>query len=153
MRTLENKIPPVALTLVLAGAMWLAALCTPALSLTIPFRWAACLALETLGGLASLAGVMAFRNAQTTTNPLTPEGTSAMVKGGIYGVSRNPMYLGFLLMLAGWSVFVAHALAFGFLPLFVLYMNRFQIAPEERALLQKFGPAFTAYRSAVRRWL
>ena len=63
------------------------------------------------------------------------------------------MYLGFLLALTGWAVFLSHALAFALLPAFVLYMNRFQILPEERALASKFGHQFTDYSHSVRRWL
>lgn len=76
-----------------------------------------------------------------------------MVTSGVYRVSRNPMYLGFLLALAWWVVFLSHLLAFALLPLFMWYMNRFQIVPEERALAAKFGSEFTEYSRAVRRWL
>jgi len=63
------------------------------------------------------------------------------------------MYLGFLLALVGWAVFLANALAFVLVPLFVMYMNRFQITPEERALSALFGTEFSAYRQRVRRWV
>jgi protein-S-isoprenylcysteine O-methyltransferase Ste14 len=63
------------------------------------------------------------------------------------------MYVGFLFLLAGWSVFLGHALAYPFLPAFVLYMNRFQILPEERALLERFGGDYLDYLQTVRRWL
>ena len=63
------------------------------------------------------------------------------------------MYLGFLFALLGWAVFLSHLLAIALLPFFVLYMNRFQIEPEERALLAKFGEQFNEYRRSVRRWL
>jgi protein-S-isoprenylcysteine O-methyltransferase Ste14 len=76
-----------------------------------------------------------------------------MVTSGVYGVSRNPMYVGFLLVLIGWAAFLSHALAFALLPLFVAYMNRFQIEPEERALSAKFGGQFQEYRRSVRRWV
>jgi protein-S-isoprenylcysteine O-methyltransferase Ste14 len=57
----------------------------------------------------------------------------------MYKLSRNPMYLGFLLVLVGWAVFLSNALAFVFVPAFIFYMNRFQIEPEEKALAGKFG--------------
>lgn len=63
------------------------------------------------------------------------------------------MYLGFLLGLIGWAIFLSNFLALIFLPIFVLYLNRFQIGPEERALVSVFGHEFAAYRSKVRRWL
>lgn len=74
-------------------------------------------------------------------------------KFGVYCFSRNPMYLGFLLALAGWIVYLSNVLAALLLPAFVAYMNRFQIKPEERALLTKFGPSFAHYMAAVPRWL
>ena len=63
------------------------------------------------------------------------------------------MYLGLLLTLVGWATFLANTLGFGWLPLFILFMNRFQIMPEERALAKRFGRDFVAYQSKVRRWL
>jgi protein-S-isoprenylcysteine O-methyltransferase Ste14 len=63
------------------------------------------------------------------------------------------MYLGFLLLLTGWAVYLSHALAFVFLPVFVCYMNRFQIRPEERALRRIFGEQYQRYRASVRRWI
>ena len=72
---------------------------------------------------------------------------------GVYAATRNPMYLGLLLVITGWAVFLSNAVAFLFLPAFVSYMNRFQIEPEERALAARFGQAFVTYKSRARRWL
>ena len=63
------------------------------------------------------------------------------------------MYLGMLLVLAGWAVWLASVAAVAVLPAFVLYMNRLQIEPEERALASRFGSDFEDYRRSVRRWL
>ena len=117
--------------------------------------WCAAIAVLLVGvGLAiCLAGVVRFRRAKTTVNPLTPETTTAMVTSGVYRFSRNPMYLGFLLALTGWAVFLSHALAFALLPAFVLYMTRFKILPEEWVLAAKSGHQFTGYSHSVRRWL
>lgn len=76
-----------------------------------------------------------------------------MVSSGIYRFTRNPMYLGFLLVLAEWAIYLSNILAFALLPLFKWYMNRFQILPEERALDAKFSHALTAYKCSVRLWL
>ncbi len=72
---------------------------------------------------------------------------------GIYSITRNPMYLGLLFVLTAWSIFLANPLPFLMLPVFMLYINRFQIAPEERALTALFGSDFAAYQSRVRRWI
>lgn len=105
------------------------------------------------GVCVALLGVASFRRARTTVNPLKPEKASALVMSGIYRYTRNPMYLGLLLALLGWAFFLSNALAFLSLPAFILYMNRFQIAPEERVLAARFGQEFAAYLSKVRRWL
>jgi len=63
------------------------------------------------------------------------------------------MYLGFLLVLLGWALYLSHPLAFAFLPAFVVYMNRFQIGPEEKVMRAKFGAEYCSYVSSVRRWL
>ncbi len=78
---------------------------------------------------------------------------SSLVTSGVYTISRNPMYLGGLIMLLGWGILLSNAPALVCLPVYVLYINRFQIEPEERALTLLFGPAYTAYTARARRWL
>ncbi|WP_420538477.1 methyltransferase family protein [Marinobacter subterrani] len=73
-----------------------------------------------------------------------------MIPGGL---PRNPMYVGFGVWLLAWGVFLASVWALVGVVFFVLYMNRFQIEPEERALRESFGDAFRAYERRVRRWL
>lgn len=63
------------------------------------------------------------------------------------------MYLGFLLALAGWALYLSNAGAVLRLPAFVAYLTQYQIKPEERALLAKFGPEFAQYMARVRRWV
>ena len=111
------------------------------------------MAVATAGFLLILAAAARFRRQNTTMNPTRPDATSALLVAGIYRLSRNPMYLGALLVLAGWAIHLSHPLAFLFLPVFVAYMNRFQIAPEERLLAAKFGADYEAYKCTVRRWL
>jgi protein-S-isoprenylcysteine O-methyltransferase Ste14 len=106
-----------------------------------------------LGVGLSVAGVRSFRRAQTTLNPTKPQEASSLVTTGIYRVTRNPMYLGLSLVLLAWTVFLSSAWALLGVAAFVLYINRLQIAPEERALSQLFGSEYTAYQAKVRRWL
>ena len=150
---LELKVPPVAVVLVFAGMMWLASHYEASLVLGVPWRRVLAVMFVIIGIATSLAGVIQFHQAKTAVNPVKPETTTAMVTSGVYRFSRHPMYLGFLLALMGWATWLSHALAFIFLPFFVLYMNRFQIMPEERTLAAKFGGEFTAYQNSVRRWL
>lgn len=119
----------------------------------VPARRGAAGALILLGAVVALAGVVAFRRHKTTVNPFKPEQSTSLVATGVYRLSRNPMYLGLLLALMGWSAFLANWASALVLPAFVAYMNRFQIQPEERALTERFGSQFLAYTKSVRRWL
>lgn len=153
MHALERRIPPVPVAVVSGLAMWLSTFAWPAWRCPSPWLTGAGVALGSLGGVLALGAIMAFRAAHTTTNPLRSGMASVMVTSGVYRLSRNPMYAGLLLCLAGSALHLAHPLPFVFLPLFIAYMDRFQILPEERALAERFGEAFTAYRNRVRRWL
>ena len=153
MHVLELKVPPVAVVLVTAGFMWLVAWAVPALGFRSPARDLVAMSFALAGAVTSALGVVSFRRARTTVNPMKPELASSLVTSGIYKLTRNPMYLGFLLVLLGWAVFLSSLPAFLFLPAFILYMNHFQIEPEERALATLFGQEFTAYKARARRWL
>jgi protein-S-isoprenylcysteine O-methyltransferase Ste14 len=111
------------------------------------------LGLGAAGLVLDAAALAAFVRARTTVNPLRPEKSSALVRSGAYRLSRNPMYLGLALLLAGWAIWLANALALALLPAFVAWLDRFQIRPEERALAARFGAEYEAYRARVRRWL
>jgi protein-S-isoprenylcysteine O-methyltransferase Ste14 len=151
MHRLDLKIPPLFLAAVTAMGMWL-------VSRALPLFTFAPLRVVAVGlGLAGVAvigsAMLSFWIARTTVNPMKPSSASFLVTSGIYGFTRNPMYLGMLLALVGWALYVANVLSFLFLPAFILYMNRFQIEPEERALTALFGPEFLEYASRVRRWI
>jgi protein-S-isoprenylcysteine O-methyltransferase Ste14 len=149
---LELKIPPLALTLGLAVAMVLVDALVPATSFAHGVFWPG-LAIVLAGAVVCALGVREFRRARTTVDPRTPQAASDLVRGGIYGRTRNPMYVGFLLVLAGVAVTLLNWLALALAVLFVPYMNRWQIGPEERALDRVFGDAFHRYRREVRRWV
>ena len=153
MRWLELRVPPLLVWVVFAGSMLGVARVVPTLTFMLPGAFACALAFAVLGAAAALAGVVALRRARTTVNPMTPSAAGSVVSGGIYRLTRNPMYLGFLVALAGWAAHLSNAAAALLLPAFFAYMTRFQIMPEERALAAKFGPQFTQYMSRVRRWV
>ena len=153
MTSLEAKIPPPLVALSFAIAMWGLSKVTPAMDLTATFRIAVA-GLIALGGLGfSLAGMFAFRSAETTLNPLKPQTASTLVTTGVYRITRNPMYVGLMLLLVSWAVYLSSGWAFFGPVAFVLYITRFQILPEEQALIGIFGQEFDAYRSRSRRWL
>ena len=151
--SLELRVPPVAVASVAALCMWLLSRWTPGLEWGQPWRLGIAVLLLTTGVVVAVAGVLEFRRARTTVNPTTPQAASSMVRAGIYRHTRNPMYLGMLLILAAWAAWLANLAAAAVLPAFLLYINRFQIKPEERILAGLFAADFDAYRRSVRRWL
>src|SRR5712691_6494256 len=153
MLALELRVPPPAVALAIALIMWLLSRAAPALGFVFPAGSTFAASLAVVGVVTAISGVVTFRRARTTVNPTKPQSSSSLVTWGVYTISRNPMYLGLLLVLTGWAIFLSNALAFLFLPAYIFYMNRFQIAPEERVLASLFGQEFAAYQSRVRRWL
>lgn len=153
MRTLELKIPPPAIALFIVGVMWIISLLAPSLAVPFLVRLVTAAIIALAGAGISLAGVISFRRAKTTVNPMKPTKTSSLVSSGIYRHTRNPMYLGLLLVLIAWAVFLSSVWPFVGPVTFVLYINRFQITPEERVLSAMFGSDYTVYKSRVRRWL
>lgn len=153
MNALELKVPPVVVLLLAGGAMWIAASALPSLDFPLPYKKLVAVVLAAAGGAVAVLGVLSFRHARTTVNPMKPDAASSLVTTGIYRFTRNPMYLGMLLLLAGFAMYLANVAALVLLPVFVVYMNQFQIKPEERALSAIFGPELTAYQQRVRRWI
>lgn len=133
--------------------MWLIAVHAPDLALVIPARNILVAVISLMGMALILAGAVAFSMAGTTVNPMQPTKTSSVVTRGVYTISRNPMYVGFLLILLSWALLLSNMLSFAILPAFIWYMNRFQIIPEEQALRAKFGGEYAVYTKRVRRWL
>jgi protein-S-isoprenylcysteine O-methyltransferase Ste14 len=153
-KSLELKVPPLVVVLLTGLLMWLVSWSMPACRrLVLPGRQLVSANVAAIGAIVCSLGVVRFRRTKTTVNPMKPGSASSLVVSGIYQFTRNPMYLGMLLVLTGWAIFLSNALSFLFLPAYVFYMNRFQIRPEERALTSKFGQDFADYRSKVRRWL
>jgi protein-S-isoprenylcysteine O-methyltransferase Ste14 len=153
MNALELKIPPPVVVLGVAGLMGVIARVTPSVAAPLSVRAAAAAALAVVGVGIGLAGIRAFRRANTTTHPFAPERSSALVTSGVYAVTRNPMYVGLLVVLVAWACLLANAWALVGPVAFVSYMTRFQIIPEERALAVRFGAAYADYRARIRRWL
>jgi len=106
-----------------------------------------------LGIAIAVSGVREFARHSTTINPLNPNQSSSVVNSGIFRLSRNPMYLGMLLVLIAWADYLDNLLGFSGAVFFMLYITRFQILPEERILLDNFGEDFQNYLNSVRRWL
>lgn len=153
MKALELKIPPPVVAIVAAGAMWGVGLVTPLIQVPAPVRLLAAALIAAVGLGTALAGVISFRRARTTVNPMKPEMASSLVTTGIFQFTRNPMYVGLVFVLVAWGISLSSAWALIGPFAFVAYISRFQIAPEERALSVMFGASYAAYKAKVRRWL
>jgi len=153
MKPLELKIPPPAIALLVAAAMWEISRLTVSLEAPTAIRLWLAVAVLLVGIGFAVAGVISFRRAKTTINPTKPQMTSSLVSSGIYSLTRNPMYVGLLLVLIAWAIFLSSPWALLGPAAYFLYIDSFQIAPEERALTALFGAEYTAYLSKVRRWL
>ena len=150
---LELKIPPPVVAAVTAVAMWGVARVFMVLDLPREVRIPVAVLIALAGVALSASGIVTFRRSHTTINPHKPDQATALVTSGPYRFTRNPMYAGVLLVLLAWAAYLSSLWALAGPVAFVLYINRFQIAPEERALQSLFGSEYLAYKSRVRRWL
>jgi protein-S-isoprenylcysteine O-methyltransferase Ste14 len=149
----ELKIPPVVIVLIAMISMFGIRQVTPVMDYDDGIALYLFLAFVLIGVVYAIAGVYAFRREQTTVNPNHPENTSTLVTSGVYGLTRNPMYLGFLFILAGWGIYLESMYALMILIFYFYYMNRFQIEPEEKILETQFKKEFLEYKNSVKRWL
>jgi protein-S-isoprenylcysteine O-methyltransferase Ste14 len=153
MSALETRFPPVILALCFSGLMWFLDSFVPSLRFALPGQAMIAILAALFGALVGLLGVAEFRRARTSVNPLRPGVADSLVTSGIFRRTRNPMYLGLLFGLLAWGLWLGNAASLTLLPLFVAYMNRFQIGPEESVLENGFSAEFNEYRRRVRRWL
>ncbi len=153
MPTLDHRIPPPLVGALVAAAMWGVYTLGPQLALPSLLKVVVVALLGVAGAAFDLSGLLAFRASRTTINPLQPQRASALVVGGVYRFTRNPMYVGMALFLLAWAVYLSAVLPFLGPLLFALYITRFQIQPEERVLKALFGAGYLAYAARVRRWL
>ncbi|MGX5732530.1 methyltransferase family protein [Pseudoxanthomonas beigongshangi] len=152
-RTFETRIPPPIVLLIAASLMWALARLSPAMRLAWPGAgWLAAI-LAVLGLALNLVPKWWFGRAGTTVNPLRPQAVRHLVVTGPYRFSRNPMYLGHVLLLLAWACSLGHPLALTGVVLYLAWVTCFQIRPEERVLARRFPDAYRDYRRRVRRWL
>jgi protein-S-isoprenylcysteine O-methyltransferase Ste14 len=150
---LELKVPPDAVWLGVAALMGLASLATPGLAISAPLRLVVAAPLVAAGIVFIVEARLVLSRAHTTWRPAEPGRTTSLVTHGVYRFSRNPIYLGMLLVLVAWGVLLASPVALVVSAAFVLYVDRFQIRPEERALSAVAGDEYRDYLRRVRRWL
>ncbi len=146
-------IPPQLLALLTAVLMWCLSVSNLVAPLEFAFLGPVSAALFTAGIAVIVMAFIALSKARTTTNAHCPVEATALVRVGIYKYSRHPMYLGTSLMLAG--VFCYFASPVNVIPfaMFVWYIDKFQIQPEEEALSVRFPKQVKEYHAQVRRWI
>lgn len=153
LRSLEAKVPAPVVAALVGAAMKLYAMTSGVAIDPTPVRMVVGLAFAQASGLLALAALLTLRRARTTINPLDPGRATQLVTGGVFRLSRNPIYLSLVWLLLAYAIRLDSAAVWLGPVLFVLYVSRFQILPEERALQAKFGEAYAAYRKRTRRWL
>ncbi len=150
---LELKVPPPLVAAITALMMWGIFWVTPVLQVSNSLSLSVAIIVGLMGISISIAGASLFRQTKTTVNPMKPETASALVDTGIFALTRNPMYLGIMLVLVAWAIFLLAPYTLVGPLIFVCYISRFQIKPEERALEALFGAQYLAYKEKVRRWI
>lgn len=153
MGVLDTRIPPPLLALAIGIAMAVGAGHAPRIETWVLARKGLAALIAVVALAFDLGAVLQFRRARTTIVPWRPDKSTALVTDGVYRWSRNPMYVGLALLLTALAVYRGSLPALIGPVVFVLYITRFQIAPEERVMQQLFGAQYDAYRARVRRWL
>jgi len=150
---LELRLPPPFVALAAILLMWLLSQLFPRTDALGSARIPVAMGLALLGIAFAASGVTQFKQVLTPLNPRRPEEASILVTNGVYRLTRNPMYVGLIIVLLGWAAFLTSPVSLGGVVAFIAYVNRFQIMPEERILLEKFGDDYRKYLSGPRRWL
>ena len=126
MHRLELKIPPPVVVVLLALGMYVGDRVLPGTGSTLPWHTALAICAAVAGITVNIAGILAFRRHRTTVNPLQPHRASKLVRDGIFRWTRNPMYLGMVLILISWAFQLASFVAFIGPVLLFAWLTRFQ---------------------------
>ncbi len=103
------------------------------------------------GGLLALWAGLMFLQARTSVHPF--QDATRLLTHGVYRISRNPMYLGLLLVLCAWMIWLQNLGGLVLPPLFVVVINHCHIRPEEQRLSAQFGEGYRKYLQRTRRWI
>lgn len=148
---MKNKIPPPIVTLFFGVCIYLSQELFPEFN----FEYFTILSyVSYFAGLSILIlAVLLFRKQNTTVNPIKIDNASSLVTSGVFKFSRNPMYLGMVMILFGFALMFNLVGGILFVLLFMIYITKFQIRPEEEVMERLFGEDFIKYKHKVRMWL
>jgi protein-S-isoprenylcysteine O-methyltransferase Ste14 len=149
---MNTKIPPPIVAIAFAILMWQLDSLLPMGHLSLPGFAILSSLLGVLGLVVMGLAIGRFREVGTTVDPRDPSLASALVSSGIFGRSRNPMYVGMLFLLTAWAIWLGNGANVVLIYLFFSFMTRFQIKPEEQALTKLFGQEYEDYCKKVNRW-
>ena len=150
---MKLKVPPALVAAITAGLMRMVSVYLPFGSLTLFGAYWVAGMLVVAGGVLGMVGLFQFYRNGTSIDPHKPQKARSLVTGGIYQYSRNPMYLALFFLLIAYASILQNVLNIVLLPMFIWYLNRYQIIPEEEVMEEKFGDEYMEYKSRVRRWL
>ncbi|RUM75801.1 MAG: isoprenylcysteine carboxylmethyltransferase family protein [Sulfurovum sp.] len=146
-------IPPPVYALMMGGLMWFLNHHFPINHfIAMPWNWIG-VVLILISGAFDIWSILLFFKKHTTANPMKPENTTDLVTKGLYKITRNPMYVGLLVILTGYAIWLGSVTPFLVLPIFYFLITEMQIKPEEAILEEKFGQEYLNYKKRVRRWL
>ena len=147
---LNTKIPPPIVMFLCIGIIYLF---ESQIEYSQPNLKAAGIIFLILGLIIIFLAVLKFMKTKTTVDPTRPHKTSNLVISGIYKITRNPMYLGMLFLIMAYAIYNNNIFGCIVIPVFIFYINKFQIEPEEIEMRKKFGESFENYCKKVNRWI
>ena len=148
---MKTKIPPPILALVMIVLIYLSSFFIE--STTFNYQGSLSVLILILGLACAIPSFKLFARYKTTISPLKPSDATALVTEGMYRYSRNPMYLGLLLLTIASTIWFGTWFGIIVNILFIFLINFLQIIPEEEALLEIFGEEYEEYKKNVRRWI
>ena len=147
------KTPPAVQLLISSFLMWIISIYADNVRFIFKYNIELASLCLIISGTIIVFGIAAFRKAETTVNPLHPDKASSLVAMGIYQYTRNPMYFGLLLILLSIGFYLQNLASMFVLPLYVWFISKYQIIPEEVALQKVFGQDYKDYQDNIRRWI
>lgn len=148
---MNNKIPPPIVTLAFGLMIYFSRNIFPDINNIIFYVLS--LFFIILGPFILISAVRSFKAEQTTINPININNASSLVISGVFKYSRNPMYLGMVFILLALSFRFNLVGGILFTSIFIVYITKFQIIPEEAAMKSIFGEDFNKYKNKTRRWI